>query len=354
MSIPACGLDDREWDKYVLERGGHLLQTSRWAELKRAFGWDYEIVAVGSGSEITAGALVLLRRLPLGLGTVAYVPRGPVVDWEDRVGLSSLMAALDHAAYQHRAILLKLEPDESDTPALREQLSGLNFRLSIHQVQPPRTILIDIGGTEEDILACMNQGTRRKIRLAAKRGVTVRFGDSNDLFAFNRLMALTGERDAFGVHSPAYYEKVYELFAPQGGSAQRKQACVALLMASYEGKDLGGLMVFALGKKAWYLYGASSDEERQRMPNHALQWEAIRWARQQGCTTYDMWGIPDEDEEVLEAQFQTRHDGLWGVYGFKRGFGGQVVRMVGAWDRVYRPVRYAAYKMAATRGAVTG
>ena len=80
------------------------------------------------------------------------------------------------------------------------------------------------------------------------------------------------------------------------------------------------------------------------MPTYALQWEAIRWARERGCTRYDLWGIPDEDEAKLEAEFQTRSDGLWGVYGFKRGFGGEVLRTVGAWDRVYNPLIYAGYK----------
>jgi peptidoglycan pentaglycine glycine transferase (the first glycine) len=80
------------------------------------------------------------------------------------------------------------------------------------------------------------------------------------------------------------------------------------------------------------------------MPNYLLQWEAIRWAKSLGCTTYDLWGIPDEDEEMLEAEFAQRRDGLWGVYRFKRGFGGQLVCNVGAWDRVYAPMRYRFYR----------
>jgi lipid II:glycine glycyltransferase (peptidoglycan interpeptide bridge formation enzyme) len=63
-----------------------------------------------------------------------------------------------------------------------------------------------------------------------------------------------------------------------------------------------------------------------------------------GCTTYDLWGVPDEDEERLEAEFTGRHDGLWGVYRFKRGFGGHLLRTVGAWDRVYAPARYRLYR----------
>jgi peptidoglycan pentaglycine glycine transferase (the first glycine) len=273
------------------------------------------------------------------------VPRGPVVRGEDEDILESLLYAIDLIARRQRAVLLKIEPDWPDTPRARKRLTKLGFRPSPHTVQPARTLALDVRGSEDEILARMNQGTRRKIRLSARKGVEIRRGDAGDLDSFNALMAATGERDAFGVHSPAYYRRAYELFAPRHA---------ALLMASYEGRDLGGVMVFRLGKRAWYLYGASSNEERSRMPTYGLQWEAIRWAREGGCTTYDMWGVPDEDEETLEAQFQERQDGLWGVYGFKRGFGGRVVRTVGAWDRVYRPVLYAVYKAAVARRAGIG
>ncbi len=338
-------MNARQWDAFVRRQGGHLLQTTRWGELKEAFGWEYECDGIMGQHGIEGGALVLFRRLPLGLGTVAYVPRGPVVRGEDEDILSSLLYAIDLIARRQRAVLLKIEPDWPDTPQARERLTGLGFRPSPHTVQPARTITLDVRGSEDEILERMNQGTRRKIRLSARKGVEIRRGDAGDLDSFNALMEATGERDAFGVHSPAYYRRAYELFAPRHA---------ALLMASYEGRDLGGVMVFRLGKRAWYLYGASSNEERSRMPTYGLQWEAIRWAREGGCTTYDMWGVPDEDEETLEAQFQERQDGLWGVYGFKRGFGGQVTRTVGAWDRVYRPVLYAVYKAAVARRAGIG
>ena len=105
-------------------------------------------------------------------------------------------------------------------------------------------------------------------------------------------------------------------------------------------------MAFAWGCRAWYMYGASSDEHRNRMPNHLLQWEAIGWAKEKGCLTYDLWGIPDEDEEVLEREFLKRSGGLWGVYRFKRGFGGRVVRFLGAYDYIYSPLLYRLYRRA--------
>ena len=83
------------------------------------------------------------------------------------------------------------------------------------------------------------------------------------------------------------------------------------------------------------MWGASSSLERQRMPNHALQWAGITWAAGRGCASYDLWGIPDEvgaDPAAYAEDFAEQQGGLWGVYRFKQGFGGQIVRYTGAWD----------------------
>ncbi|MBZ0298979.1 MAG: peptidoglycan bridge formation glycyltransferase FemA/FemB family protein, partial [Anaerolineae bacterium] len=199
-------------------------------------------------------------------------------------------------------------------------------------------VLIDVRDDDETILARMNQGTRRKIRKSLKSDLHYYEGTREDVAKFTSLMQTTGERNDFGVHEPGYYQKAYDLFAPSGDAV--------LLMADHEGDTLAGIMVFALGDSAWYLYGASSNDKRNLMATYGVQWQAIIWARARGCRTYDLWGVPDEDEAVLEAQFQERADGLWGVYGFKRGWGGQVVRSAGAWDKVYNPLVYNLYKAA--------
>ena len=330
--------DNTQWDAFVQQAGGHLLQTSAWGALKSAFGWRAERVALTDpAGNIACGAQVLYRRLPLGLASIAYVPRGPVGEWG-----GALLAALDERAKARRAVLLKLEPHEKDTPQTAARLRDLGLRPSPHAVQPRRTLLVDLRPDEKAILATMAQKTRYNVRLAAKKGVVVRRGGTADLDSFNRLVAVTGQRDRFGVHSPDYYQAAYGLF----GATES----VALLIASYQGKDLAGLMAFALGQTATYLYGASSNEERQRMPTYPLQWEAMRWAKARGCTAYDLWGVPDAEHETLEAHFTKRNDGLWGVYRFKRGFGGRLARTVGPWDRVYNPPLYALYKLAARGG----
>jgi lipid II:glycine glycyltransferase (peptidoglycan interpeptide bridge formation enzyme) len=251
------------------------------------------------------------------------------------------LTEVDQVCRKKRAVFLKIEPDSwktEDAPITNYQLP---ITISPHNIQPPRTIIVSLDGTEDEILGRMKQKCRYNVRLAEKKEVTVRSWD--DLDGFHRLMEVTGGRDGFGVHSLAYYCRAYELFYPAG--------LADILVAEYAGRPLAALMVFALGERAYYLYGASTDEQRNRMPTYLLQWRAMQWARQRGCTEYDLWGVPDADEATLESQFETRSDGLWGVYRFKRGFGGQVRRAAQALDRVYLPPLYWAYlKFMAKRG----
>lgn len=328
------------WDAFVAAHPhGHVLQMSAWGELKSAFGWTAERIALAEGGSLRAGALVLYRLLPLGLGLLAYIPRGPLVDWERPDEAQALLAAAERAARARGALALVVEPDLPDEPRWQDLLASLGLRPSpLGGIQPRRTLVVDIGRPEEEILAAMRQKTRYNIRLAARRGVVVREGTEADLPAFYRLMEATARRDRFGIHPQAYYERAYRLFVPQGRAA--------LLMAEVEGVPVAGLMVFALPPRAWYFYGASGDAHREKMPTYLLQWEAMRWARARGCTEYDLWGIPDADEATLEAEFTRRQDGLWGVYRFKRGFGGRVVRTVGAWERALRLFPHRLYTFA--------
>jgi peptidoglycan pentaglycine glycine transferase (the first glycine) len=187
---------------------------------------------------------------------------------------------------------------------------------------------------EDEILAAMKQKTRYNIRLSGRKDVVVREGSGADLNTFVDLMKITGQRDDFGTHDPEYYAAMYSLFTPDHA---------VLLLAEYEGQALAGAIITALGDTAVYLYGASSNQERNRMPAYAVQWAAIRWARARGCTRYDLWGVPDADLDALEAQFTERSDGLWSVYRAKRGYGGRVQRTVGAVDRVYNQRLYRLY-----------
>jgi len=321
--MPEVSLTD--WNIFLSSHpDAHILQTGEWGELKSAFGWDPVRIILDDG----LGAQILFRRLPLGL-TLAYLPK-PVFSHRLSVISEQFWAEIDAVCKRRRAVFLKLESDVWDE---KSSIVRGRWSVSFHNIQPPRTIIVDLHGSEDDILARMKQKTRYNIRLAVKKGVTVRPWDN--LPAFHQMMLVTGGRDEFGVHSLEYYQRAYELFHPMG--------MAELLVAEHEDKPLAALMVFARGKRAWYIYGASNDQERNRMPTYLLQWEAMRWARSKGAEEYDLWGVPNEDEETLEAKFTERSDGLWGVYRFKRGFGGQLKRAVQAMDRIYNPLLYKLY-----------
>jgi peptidoglycan pentaglycine glycine transferase (the first glycine) len=326
--------DEKAWNGRVTAApGGHILQSWAWGELKSNFGWRVERLGLDSAS-----AQMLYRSLPGGVGSIAYVPKGPLLDWDDGQALRYLTAAIRPLTRRRRAICLKIEPDLEDSPGRDEHLRAAGFRPSPQPIQPRRTIVVDLNAEPDAIMARMKQKTRYNIRLAGRKGVTVRPGDGGDLPAFYRLMEDTARRDGFAIHSQAYYEAVHRLFVSAGQGR--------LLLAEYEGRLLAGVVAVSLGDIACYLYGASADEGRDLMPSYLLQWEAMVWARERGCHTYDLWGVPDEDEPALEAGFAQRGDGLWGVYRFKRGFGGRLVQTVGAWDLVYAPVRYWLYNTA--------
>jgi peptidoglycan pentaglycine glycine transferase (the first glycine) len=315
-----------EWNLYLEEHpNGHILQSGEWGELKAAFGW--QAIRVVNGN---AGVQILLRSLPLGF-TLAYLPK-PI-----SLGNFQLLGEVDALCRARSSIMLKVEPDiwelDSGVNSMNAGSYLIGFQTSPHAIQPLRTILVNLRGTEEDILSRMKQKCRYNIRLAEKKGVIVRAW--NDIVGFHNLMKMTGGRDGFGVHSIEYYKRAYELFHPSGK--------VEMLVAEFEGKPIAALMVFSRGKRAWYLYGASSDEERNRMPAYLLQWEAMRWAKSRGAEEYDLWGIPDEEASTLETQFESRSDGLWGVYRFKRGFGGEVRRSLPAMDKVYNRWLYRLY-----------
>lgn len=331
-----------EWDSYLSHYpDAHLLQTTAWGEIKAAFGWDVVRLVTGDDEEeYPKGAQVLFRRLPFGR-TLAYIPKGPLkYPGGEEKSWKALWADLDTLCRRRRSVFLKVEPDDWDASnGIQKVAPPPGFRASSHEIQPRRTLLVDLSGDEARVLGGMKQKTRYNVRLALKKGVIVR--SSSDLETFYQLVVETGQRDEFGVHSQEYYRRVYEQFQPRGECE--------ILLAEFDGEPLAALMVFAHGRRAWYFYGASTKRYREYMPTYILQWEAMRWARAHGCIQYDLWGVPDEDEETLEASFTKRSGGLWGVYRFKRGFGGELCRTPGAWDRVYQPVLYAFYRWWAGR-----
>ncbi|HEX7593122.1 MAG TPA: peptidoglycan bridge formation glycyltransferase FemA/FemB family protein, partial [Anaerolineae bacterium] len=278
--------DASTWDEFVRTRGGHVLQSSAWTELKTRFGWSAQRVALARGDALIAGAQILYRTLPVGV-RFAYIPRGPVADPQDRATFDALLHALHAAARARGAFVLKVELN-TQTPSPVGDLSdggGLGVGVPSAPIQPRTTIHVDLTRDLDTILAQMKPKWRYNIRLAERKGVTVRAGSADDIATFYRLLQVTGERDAFAIHSLDYYRAAFDAFTARDTAR--------LFVAEYAGEPLAAIFVTAFGAEAIYLYGASGNAHRERMPNHALHWRAIQWAKSRGCARYDLWGIAD-------------------------------------------------------------
>ncbi|HZU86579.1 MAG TPA: peptidoglycan bridge formation glycyltransferase FemA/FemB family protein [Anaerolineaceae bacterium] len=319
--------------------GAHLFQTEPWAQVKQAYGWQAQPLRWPN-----AAAVVLRRNISLTRfgpkASVLYLPRGPLLDWNDLPLRQKVLDELQLLARRSGVIFIKIDPEvilgrgipgseqaeECAPEGLLDDLKQRGWWFSPEQIQFRNTVWLDLRPSEEEWLARMKQKTRYNIRLAQKKEVTVRRGSEADFDLLYRMYAETSLRDGFVIRPREYYETVWRNFI-QAGMAQP-------LIAEVEGAAVAGLFLFTFAQKAWYLYGMSRDAHREKMPNYLLQWEAMRAARAAGCLDYDLWGAPDIFDES---------DSMWGVYRFKEGLGGTVVRTLGAWDYTARPALYALY-----------
>ncbi|MEW6569111.1 MAG: peptidoglycan bridge formation glycyltransferase FemA/FemB family protein [Chloroflexota bacterium] len=333
-----------EWEHLLLSLPeAHLLQSWHWGEFKQRYGWQARRLAWRrpDGTPVAA-AQVLTRAGAAGL-TVLYCPRGPVLDWSDPALRSQVLHDLAGLADDQGVIQIKIDPDlplgyglpdtddaVDDTlgPAVAEDLRRHRWRLSREQVQFRNTLTLDLNQDEDTLLAAMKQKTRYNIRLAERRGVVVRTAGPDDVDLLYHMYAETSVRDGFVIRPAHYYREVWGEFAAAG--------LAQAFVAEVGGEPVAGLVVYRFGQRAWYLYGMSRQLHRELMPNHFLQWEAIRWACRQGCRSYDFWGAPDRLDPA---------DPMWGVYRFKEGFGARLVRTLGAWDFTARPVLYGLYSL---------
>jgi len=330
-----------EWNTQLSQMPhAHILQTWEWGLFKyESTGWIPHRWVFKRGNKIVAMCSMGERKV--GTLSVMYAPKGPAMNYEDSQLVADVLDILQMKAKQHRAIWLKIDPDvayatgvpgEDDDTAcevgqhLRGLLKQKQFRFSNEQIQFHNTVTIDLTQPEEDIFMGMSGNTRRKIRTAEKKGVSIREAQINDVDMLYQLYSMTGTRNEFLVRAQAYYTKLWRTFM--------ENDLAHALIAEYEGKPIAHVILFHFGKTCWYFYGASSNQERKRMPNYALQWAAMKWAKLQGYEIYDMWGAPAEFVE---------DDPMWGVFVFKRGFRGMVERRLGAWDYTPYPLLYQLY-----------
>ncbi len=316
-------MDRSVWNAIVAANGprsGSFLQSWEWGSFQEAAG--ARVLRVGRDETV---AQFVLRPLPLGL-TVAYLPRGPV--GHD----AAVMETVREAAADAGAILLRVDPVSAERPAGAKE---------VHEAQPRTTLLLDLSKSEDELLAAMHEKTRYNVRLAEKKGVTVREGGTELSPRLWPLLAAAAARDRFRTHDRGYYETMMRTLA--GDAKDRGAASVRILIAEHEGATLAGMLLLTFGNDAVYLHGGSSDEKRNLMAPHLLQWEAIRRAKAWGYRNYDLGGISPMKDGMLEP---IEGHPLAGVTRFKRGFGGEVWSAPASWELPLRPAWYTIYALA--------
>ena len=338
----------------------HFLQTYEWGQVKANYGWQpiylvwdeagtmKEERLLSSFDFHPSAAALILKRQILRNGfaarlSILYSPKGPLLDWSNKSLRDSVLNDLQAFTKKAGAIFLKMDPDlvlgtgipsseddltDNSGQVAISELKRRGWRYSSDQIQFKNTVLIDLTLSEEELLARMKQKTRYNIRLAEKKGVSLRVGKPEDFGMLYKMYAETSVRDGFVIRDESYYRTVWKLFMDSNEPTSEP------LITEVDGEPVAAIFVFYFGGRAYYVYGMSRDVHREKMPTYLLQWEAMKRAKARGCSVYDLWGAPD---------VFNKSDSMWGVYRFKEGLGGKVIRTLGAWDYAPNPFWYKLY-----------
>ena len=343
--------DERQWDAFVQAHGGGFLQSWGWSQFQEAVGrrtFRFRVGSAGAKEEEgdTLSQFVLVE-LPLAFGfRYAYVPRGPVVrrtgDKEaDTANIVSCVEALRQKISRDRLAFARVEWPWplSENVVTKEGAAKWGFRPADH-VQPQHTVIADLTGTEERLLAAMHQKTRYNIRVAEKHGVTVREAlrdDAHllehDVDVFWGMLHETASRDKFSTHERKYYGTMLDVLSPKKSEGLRAR----LFFAEYEGRAVAAAMTGEFGDTVTYLHGASLAGDRKVMGPYLLHWHIMKDAKSRGFAKYDFWGVAPSDDP----------DHAWaGITRFKTGFGGERVEYLGTWELPGNGLWYTLYRYA--------
>ncbi|MCD4761478.1 peptidoglycan bridge formation glycyltransferase FemA/FemB family protein [bacterium] len=303
--------NNQEWNRFILSfEHSCFLQSWEWGEFENKSGLKIKRMAVGEPGNIKASALLIIRELGLGKKYL-YSPRGPL--FKDKESLGCLLIEIANYAKEKNCIFYRLEPESTSW------FKGLKKTIDL---QPKKTILLNLRLSEDELLKDMHQKTRYNIRLAGRKGVIASETDVSDFEIFWKLMQATVERDGFRSHSKGHYERLIDF----------DKKTIRFFRAKYEGRIIAVSIVSFFGDTATYLHGGSANIHRHVMAPYILQWQAIKTAKKEGCKFYDLYGVDEKK---------------WpGVTRFKRGFGGKEVKNSGTYDLAYSAFMYYLYKQA--------
>jgi lipid II:glycine glycyltransferase (peptidoglycan interpeptide bridge formation enzyme) len=317
------------WDAYVrAHRKATYLQVEPWARVKSWTGWSSALVGDPSTASGPVGARLLTRPIPLLPWRFAYAPRGPLANEWNEVTNEAWLAALREAARPggalERTAIVRMDPEIEPAAPIEAALRAGGWRRA-HDMQPRRTRIVDLTADEDALLSDLRKKWRQYVNKARSGGVVVRDVDpatESDAFdKFHVVMREVSKRTALPLRSAATFRQVWEAYAPSGESR--------LLFAEKGGDVHAVLLLVRCGTRVVEPYGGMNTAGAESRANYLLKWEAIRTSRDQGATSYDMWGLIGS-----------------GIDHFKAGFGGREVEYIGAWDYALSPLGAAAFRTA--------
>lgn len=394
MTVERLTITDETHDAFVKAHPhGDLLQLSKWGEVKKSAGWTSRRIAVGRNGEVAGVAQLLFKKVPRLPYTLCYASRGFVCDYRDHEVVEALLAQAVEVARSERAYSIKIDPDVevTEVAGLVDYMESIGFKhkgfedgLSKNYIQPRMTMITNIDQNDEGLIKSFERNNRSRVKLSQKKGTNAYIAGREDLQIFADLMQETGSRDGFLTRDVSYFQNIYDALNPDGDAelvlvklvpgevlpklheeyktrAEKKERLgqkeksqkidnqlkdleiqmtklqkqidelTEMEKTNPEGKVLSGAILTFSGHKAYYLYGASSNEYRDYLPNYNMQLSMMRYAREKGAKTYDFGGTsnhPDKDSEYF---------GLWQ---FKKMWGARLSAKIGEFDYVLNPYVY--------------
>lgn len=328
MSLAVVPCTDRVlWDEHVDRLQGHPQQLWGWGETKGMHGWSVERLLVTDGGKTLGGAQLLIRRLPLPFRALAYVPRGPMCTAEDAPAVLEQLAG--YATANHGAVALSIEPDWDAASAFAEAVAAAGFRPSANTVLIPRTLILDLSKSDDELMADMSKSTRANIRKAMRSEVDFRKVRTDaELEQVLGIYHETAARAGFGIHEDRYYR---DIFSNMGEGSP--------IIGAFDGGRLLAFVWLARSRTtAFELYGGVSAEGQKQRVNYGVKWAALRAMREDGCLRYDFNGLLND-----------------GISDFKKQFAKHENMLLGTWEKPLSPLYpvYARAMPAARKGLQT-
>ena len=327
-----CVGNRREWDALVVGFEGHSVrQGFDWGEFKSHDGWMPTRLAAMEGTRCLAAMSVLMKRLPGLGGSVMYAPRGPLVgDHDSPRAIAALVDELGTLAERERAVFLRVSPGRgNDDRELGEMLAAGGFvRLPDDYTTwntPRITMGLPLDGGEQAVVRRMRKTTRRGIEIAARRGVKIRDGGTQDDFEdLHRLISLNARRKKQPTRRGGFY-RLLSRFVTAGGGR--------LSFAEVDGVRIAAQFSVRFGERVHCLFYGASPAHLHMEAARALDWDHISWALDSGCHEMDFGGSG--------TGFPPREtDPGYGVYQYKVGLGCQIRYLTGYYDLVFSARRY--------------